>query len=430
MYLKNKIANSDFLRHNAIFFAGTLAIAVFNYLYYPVISRLVDVATFGEIQAIISIFMQLGILLTAFGYAVTHVRNNSQGLRTNSDSVILKLEKITLTISLLVVVVLATTSYFLKDTLQFSSALPFVLVGVLVIINIPSTTRTYVLQADKRLKEVSVSGIIFAVSKLVFSVILILAGVDAVGVMLGYIFAQLLTVWYLSKKSKGSFPDFFDGIRQYFTKESIDQLKLIKREIKFAGIICLLLFGITLLYSFDVVIARMYLTPYEAGLYSGISSVARIVFFVTASISGVLIASVTVRQSAASALGSLKKSMVLLLLIGGGIAIFFSVFPMFSLRLLLGTGYESVATLLPLASLLMLTCALNNLLVLYQIARRSYITIIPVIIGFIILATMILTGYTNMVGILWSYLTANAAVFVILVIQILVREKYAKISQV
>jgi O-antigen/teichoic acid export membrane protein len=54
--MKNRIQNLlkiDLVRHNLIFFVGTLAIAVFNYLYYPIVGRLVTVSDFGEIQEII-----------------------------------------------------------------------------------------------------------------------------------------------------------------------------------------------------------------------------------------------------------------------------------------------------------------------------------------------------------------------------------------
>ena len=30
----------DFIRHNAIFFAGSMAVAVLNYIYYPIVGRL------------------------------------------------------------------------------------------------------------------------------------------------------------------------------------------------------------------------------------------------------------------------------------------------------------------------------------------------------------------------------------------------------
>ena len=95
--IKDLASKSDLIRHNAIFFIGTMGIAVFNYLYYPVIGRLVTVPDFGEIQAVISLFMQLGIVLTAFGYVVTNIVSNASN--RDANSLILRLEQIMLVVS-------------------------------------------------------------------------------------------------------------------------------------------------------------------------------------------------------------------------------------------------------------------------------------------------------------------------------------------
>ena len=94
-----RVRQSDFLKNNAVFFFGTLMIAVFNYLYYPVISRLVSVSDFGEIQSTISIFMQLGIVLTAFGYVVINIINNTSK-KSEEYALISALERRMLIISL------------------------------------------------------------------------------------------------------------------------------------------------------------------------------------------------------------------------------------------------------------------------------------------------------------------------------------------
>ena len=88
----NKLKNNDFLRHNAVFFIGSLVIAAFNYVFYPVLSRFLSVSDFGEAQAVISIFIQASILITAFGYVVTNIINNEKD-KDSSVVIIMNLEK-------------------------------------------------------------------------------------------------------------------------------------------------------------------------------------------------------------------------------------------------------------------------------------------------------------------------------------------------
>jgi O-antigen/teichoic acid export membrane protein len=65
MHLASVLKNSPFLRHNTIYFLGSFASAILNYLYYPVLGRFMDIVHFGETQVLISLFMQFSIFFTA-----------------------------------------------------------------------------------------------------------------------------------------------------------------------------------------------------------------------------------------------------------------------------------------------------------------------------------------------------------------------------
>lgn len=421
-YLK-KIASHDFMRHNLIFLVGSLAIAGFNYLYYPVIGRLVSVADFGEIQAVISIFMQLGIVLTAFGYVVTNIISNTSNRKT-SERLIIKLEQITLGVCVLLFILLSLSSFILKSSLQFTSVTPLFLVGILIVLNVPSTSRTYFLQGIKHLKQVSVAGVIFAAGKLIISVILIILGYSVIAVMMGYIIAQTLTLLYLLFKTQGR----FSGLRESFTfKRASDATdkKVIKDELIYGGAILVLLSGVTLLYSSDSIAVRMFFTPTDSGLYSGISAVGRIVFFITASVAGVLLATVKMKDTRKHNLKVLYRSLGLVTLVGGAAALFFIIFPTFSITFLFGAKYASLAGLLPLMALFMLMCSYNNLLICYEIALRRFKAIYIVMVSLAILVASLMFFHDNFQQVIMGYLTANIVVFVLLSIHILKRKHNA-----
>lgn len=419
--MKNKIRNLikiDLVRHNFVFLLGTLAISFFNYLYYPVVSRLVSVVEFGEIQASISIFMQLGILLTAFGYVVANITGNSSNERTKRD--IIFLERITLVLSVGVLIALVLFGNMLQSSLQFSSVAPLLLIGVLVMLNVPSTTRSYVLQGSKRLKEVSISGIIFSVSKLLLTVLLVICGVNAEAAILGYIIAQILTLVYLNIRSKDVFPSIEKGFTLPF--KALDSRR-VKKELKFGALVIILLAALAVLYSFDVVLARFFLSPEQAGEYSGVSSVARIIYFATASVAGVLIASVAVKDSYKRSRRVLLGSAGIVVLIGVSVLILFVAFPVHSISLLLGSTYVHVANLLPLTGLFMFIASLNNLLITFQIARRKYSATVPAIIGVIVLAVCLFINHNSVHDLITGYLVANVVVFAILTLQIVRRNR-------
>jgi len=419
--MKNRIRNLlkiDLVKHNLIFLFGTLAISVFNYLYYPVISRLVSVVEFGEIQASISIFMQLGILLTAFGYVVANITSNSRSERAKHD--IIFLERITLMLSIGLLAVLILFGNQLRSSLQFSSALPLLLVGALVILNVPSTTRSYVLQGTKRLKEVSVSGIIFSAGKLLATVVLILLGVNVEAAISGYIIAQALTLIYLNIRSR----DIFPGIGHSFKKlAKLENTTQMKKELKFGFIVIVLLAALAVLYSFDVVLARFFLTPEAAGEYSGVSSVARIIYFATASVAGVLIASVAVKDSYKRSRKVLLVSAGIVSAIGLVVLAIFTLFPTQSISILLGLSYAHVSNLLPITGLFMFVASLNNLFITFQISRRRYEAVISAVVGVAVLVTFLFFKHSGVHDLIMGYLVANVVVFVILTLQIVRRSR-------
>ncbi len=418
----DSIRHSEFLKHNIVFFIGTLFIAVFNYTYYPVISRLVNVSDFGEIQASISLFMQFGIVLTAFGYVVVNITTNTIGERDKNE-VVLRLEQAMLIACLVLLVVLSLFAPILQNALKLHSVWPVILVGVLIYINVPATTRTYVLQAHKRLSEVSISGIIFAVGKIAMSIVFIAITNDVVAALSGYIVAQILTLIYLELRTYG----IYQRLRHSFARDSFrtlgrSTLRIIKAEVTYGFVICAVLFGLALLYSSDTVLARPFFDAHTLGIYSGISSIARVVFFVTASIAGVLVVSVTFGNTPLKNRNILLKSSIILIGLGGTIATMFALAPTFFTRILLGDAYVMGALYLPALAGVMLICSLNNLWAIYQISLRRHTAVTPVIIGVGVMAVSLVLNHSTVWELIGAYALGNGISCVLLLSQI-VRKK-------
>lgn len=417
----SQLLQRDFIRHNLIFFIGTLLISIFNYIYYPVVGRLVPVADFGEVQAIISLYMQLGLLLTAFGYVVINIIANTKN-HSEAMPLILKLERITLYASVALFILLYILSFALKSSFKFSSVLPIVLVGVVVILNIPVTSRMYFLQGMKRLKEVSITGILFAAGKLVITVVLIWLGVSVVSAVFGYILALILALLYLHPITRNKFPSSAKSLNvlsdlKYHGERSI------RDEVVYGLAILMLLSGVTLLYLTDTIVVRLFFDENAAGLYSAVASVARIIFFITASVSGVLIATIKYGGPYKQNLSVLYKSLGLVVLVGGVVAAFFALFPNTTINLLFGAKYEGSANLLPLLSLVMLICSFNNLLVCYEIALRRFRAIYIVGAGVLIAGLLIIFNHDSLSDIIFGYMVGNMVVLLALSVLITGRSK-------
>jgi O-antigen/teichoic acid export membrane protein len=139
---------------------------------------------------------------------------------------------------------------------------------------------------------------------------------------------------------------------------------------------------------------------------------------VTASVAGVLIASVKIKSPQKENNKTLGKSLLLVLGIGGLAMIAFSLLPRLSVSILIGHKYADYAYLLPWLSLSMLLSSVNNLLFSYQIALRKYATLFPAIVGILLLGTLIALNHDTLKHIAVDYIICNAVICGITLIQI------------
>lgn len=374
------LKSSDFLRNNAIVFAGSIAISVINYLYYPVLGRLLDPAEFGEVQTLVSLFAQIAIFLSVLGLLTVNIVAN-HGDKPEAQKTLLELEKFALIISVAGLALAVAGGPFLQNFFNFSSLLPFIGLALAIVVSVPSTFRTAYLRGKQRFGWNSISGLVGAGAKLLLSALFIVMGFGTTGAIAGLVVAQLLTFVYSAAKAKqaGFGPRLSTN---FFSKPD---MRLLRPEFKYAGLVLMGSLAITALYSIDIVYVKHHFDAHTAGLYAGIATVARIIFFLTGSIALVLLPTVKLSNTIQQNRQSLQKSLYLLIGIGGPALAVFWFLPELVVRLLMGRQYLEYASLLPWLSLVIFIVSVLNLFVLYYMALRRYA------IGFIAIAGLLIT---------------------------------------
>ncbi|MCK5475309.1 MAG: oligosaccharide flippase family protein [Candidatus Pacebacteria bacterium] len=368
---KLKLLSQDkFLKNNFIFFCGSLIVAVLNYLYHPILGRMMSVEEFGEVQTLISLFMQLAIIIGIFKIIVVNIVSNQETKEDNKET-ILMLYKFALGITIALGSLIIICSPFLKSFFHFNSFYPFISLAVILMLGFLMTFREAVLQGVHDFKTLSIGQIIHSSGRLIFAVVLVYAGLSSFGAISAIIIAQIITLSYIAPKVKKSFD--FDN-----WNIKIDWQK-IKKELKFGSLILTTSLCVTFLFTADVMIVKHYFPSDTAGLYSGIAVIARIIFFVTGSVVGVLLPSIKLKNENGNNSKILKKSLFLFFSIGGTTLAFFSLFPEFIINIMIGDRYLVYANLLPRLSLLLFLTSIINLLFYYLLALRNY-TIAPIAI--------------------------------------------------
>ena len=360
----------DFVRHNAVFFLGSLAVSVLNYAYYPIISRFLSIEAFGEIQAYFSFAAQCGLIASVFGMIILNIKANDTDDKLSEDTVG-QLYTLSTLLTSVVALGLILLAPFIGTALHLPSFAGFVLVAATLLISVPRTFAKFHLQAQKMFMKVSITELLVSGGKIIFAFLFILAGTQVAGALAGLLVATVLGLVYVYPFTKDTI-----GLAR-FTR--LRFTPLIWRELRYGTLILFATGFSTFLYTADIIVVRYFFDSQTAGLYAGIATVARIVVFATGSVAGVTIAHVKLKQTREENHAIMHKALLLVGLVSlGGLFIFFP-FPVLVVHLLMGTRFLPLANLLPLLALLMAVVALANLFVMYFLALRRYI-LIPVAI--------------------------------------------------
>lgn len=408
------VRNDAFLKNNVVFFVGSILIAFFNYLYHPIMSRLMTVESFGEVQTIFSLVFLSGVILTVFYRMVLHITSNSDtdmplesGAITADTSAIPGLYTAALLIHLPFVILLGIASPFISHFFAFQSSWSFAVFAVALLLTVPTTFYGAYFHGRNEFATLSVSQAITSAGKLIVAILLVLLGMGVFGAIGALAIASLMSILFMRAKSEG----FKLSIVPF-----MHMLPALKREIPYGILIFMSLGLVTFLYSADVLVVKHLFSPEVAGLYSGVATIARIIFFVTASISGVLLSSIKLRNSLEENRLILKKGILYVAVIGGGVLAAFVLFPVQIISLLIGAKYVSMAHLLPLFSLSTFLVSLLSLFVTYFVALRS-VVIIPVsILGFLSVFTLIALSHGSTGAIVLDFAVSSALTLVFLAI--------------
>lgn len=401
---------SSFLHHNGLLFAGSVVVGVLNYAYYPLLGRLLTPAEFGEVQTLVSLFLQLIIFLTVLGIVGTNVvSHHSQASYRNK--VFFELEKIGLLLSLGLLVFSVLLAPTFARALSFSSSWPFILLALSIVASVPLFLRIAFLRGKHDFLAVSLAQIFSSLAKLLLAWLLVFFGLGTIGAIGGLVLAQLTALVYAHLKSKG-YGLTKPGEAKYFAKL---QLKQISTEIKFSLYVLVASLGVIALFSIDVIIVKYFFDAQTAGLYAGVATVGRIVFFLTASVSQVLLAGIAPNRHKKNK-GLLIKSLILVVGLSAPVVVLFCLFPSQVVGLLMGQEYAEVASLLPMLVVANFTISIVNLLVLYFLALRRVMVSVVAIMGFVAACVLIIVNHHSLSSVAYNLIIGSSVTLIIVLL--------------
>ncbi|HVI69180.1 MAG TPA: oligosaccharide flippase family protein, partial [Magnetospirillaceae bacterium] len=384
------IQQSAFLKHNLVFLIGSVGVGVLNYAYYPLLSRLLPPAAFGEVQVLVSIFLQLTIFLNVVSMVTVHVVTNYHDA-TKANRVVFELERWATWAACGLLILTLLCAPLLRDLLHFDSMLPFVGLGLALVVSVPLALRGGYARGKHKFAEASWAAVIGSAAKILLSAALVVTGLGTVGAILGIIAAQLAALAYIAYKV-GNMGFARPEHLNYWSKL---EPHVIVPELTYSAAVFVGSLSIALLMSIDVIAAKYFFDAHTAGLYAAIATVARIIFFLTVPVSQVLLTKISLQKTHAQNRAMFLKSLALTVGLGGIVAAVCAIAPQAVVTILMGKGYTDEAASLPLLAFALLIVSVANLAMTYFLSLRRHGVVFVGIMGFVVTLMLLLVRHND-----------------------------------
>ncbi|OQB07190.1 MAG: Polysaccharide biosynthesis protein [Parcubacteria group bacterium ADurb.Bin216] len=404
-----RILKDDFLRNNIVYFIGTVSVAFLNYLYHPVLGRMLKVEEFGEVQAFLAFFLIIGVFTGFFrNVIITAVANIK---KEEDKEIISMLKKASLLLAFFVAIFLLAGGHILADFFNFSSYNYFIAFAILVVLGAVGSNSQAIIQGMHDFKYLSLVGIVNSLLKLLASVLFIYLGWAVFGAIGGIILSTVVSAWMA-----------YVYVRKRFNQGNSFKVKIdkrIKKELWYAVLFLAVSFSVIFLYSNDVVMMKRYFSAEETGLYSGIAIVGRVIYFLVASIPGVLLPAVKIADEKGENRKILVKAICLTGMLGGGALLVFSVFPELVSGILMGDRYQGYAHFIPQISLYLFFVSFSNLFFYYLLALRKNYILLPAVLGPLTVLLLCFINHSSVEAIVNNFLGGSILTFLLLLLPII-----------
>ncbi len=397
---------------------GTLVGGVGGYIYHLLMGRMLGPTDYGILTSLISLIYLLGIPLGVLNLVVVKFVSGFKG-KKDFDSIVSFFRLVNrkvLIFSLLFLLLLLLLTPLMSVFLHLSSFLPVLLVLAFFLTSAFLMINRSFLQGLLKFGYFSSSSILESVLKLVFAFFLVLAGWKVYGALAGFLAGGLaallftyLPLWKLRIKKKV-------------------QIKIKKEKIfKFALPVFLSTLAFTSLFSSDLILVRHFFPGEQAGFYSALLTLGRIIYFLALPVISVMFPMVSERCEVGTRYRNLLlASFFLVFLIGFLITGVYFLIPRFIIRLFFGTLYLSASSYLGYFALFLsfysLALLLNNFFLSIQ---RTKLVFLPMVaaLGQII---FIYLFHQSLGQIIFISLTASALLFLSFLLFLIKGKKEAK----
>ncbi len=351
-YKKNKL-----VRDNLILFISNLITGALVFLFHFFVGRYLGPAAYGVIGVILSIVYVFNVPLTTIQTGISKftasfkAKNKPAEIKYLFKSAVKRLT-IFGVIGLLIFLVI---SPFLAEYIKIKTSHLFILSPFILFIFLVPIIRG-MLQGLQKFKSFGLNLLTEGTSKFFLGVLLVLIGWGVNGAVLSIVLSYMIAYFFGYKALKKILKN---GIKKFNTKKIY----------KYTLPVLLMLIGLTIIYTIDVILVKHFFNDVQAGHYVALSTLAKILFFGSYSITQVMFPKVS--ESYTKNLPHkhlLYKSILMMSIFLIPVIIVYFLFSNFIINLVYGPEYLDAANLLGLFGIFMALFSLVYAISFYNLS--------------------------------------------------------------
>lgn len=392
-----KLLKNEFVKGSLFLFIGANFLNFFNFLFHFIVGRMIGVADYSVVAAIVSMAYIFSIPTEAIQTIISKYTVKFSKSEKKINNLLVKSLKKFFFISLVCFIIFISFSTILGSLMHISYRI-IIFSGLMIFGIFLMPIGRGVLQGKKRFRRLGLSFFIEGFIKVFGAVALIMLGLRVYGAIGGIILSLTLSLLLVI----------------YFIK---DYLKIKSKREGIKGIYSysyptlISLGAIILFYSLDVLLAKIFFSPVIAGQYAIISLFGKSVFFASSPISKAMFPLMSETKDKKKRADLIKKSIIMILGIALIGILFFGLLGGIIIRFM-GSDFSGLEKFIWLPAIAMTFLALTNLFVYYNLAvdklkRNLYL------IGLIILEVTLLYFFrSSVINFMIALIVSNAITFI------------------
>lgn len=326
--------NNSLVKNSLIVLIGSTAANVGTYVFHLLMGRILGPVNYGILESLISLSYFLSIPIGVLGLVVAKYVSQEIEHPVKMASLVKTLSQKVSFWGVGGLVVFFLSFFWLKKIIRVDSFFYFAAIGVFSYLSIYTTIFSCTLQGIMQFSQLNFLNIFNSWSKLLVGFLLVALGFQVGGALAALIIAAFFTLGlgyflitrYLPFKNAEEIKNWVFAWRRYSLAVFLTNLSL------------------TSLYTSDVVLARYFLPPQEAGYYAALSVLGKIIFFASSPITTVMFPTVSAKQAKGKDYRRVFETSIGLVIMISlvAVAIYF-LFPNLMINLLYGRQYLAAA---------------------------------------------------------------------------------------